>query len=133
VVALSEFDQVCYEDHNTNRLTESLTLFAEVANNKFMRNVPFVLFLNKRDLLDVKINQKKIQFGQWHPEFTEENTYENVVKWLKNKFTGLYENTENREFWVHVTCATDANNVKAVMTAVQKLVMNMSLKSSGLL
>jgi hypothetical protein len=39
-VALSEYDQVLYEDESTNRMHESLRLFDSICNNKW-----FVSFL----------------------------------------------------------------------------------------
>ena len=34
-VALSEYDQVLYEDESTNRMHESLRLFDSICNNKW--------------------------------------------------------------------------------------------------
>lgn len=47
VVAISEFDQVCYEDEETNRITEALNLFEEMCNSKYFENIPMVVLLNK--------------------------------------------------------------------------------------
>jgi len=37
VVAMSEYNQVLYEDETTNRLRESLNLFSEICNNRWFR------------------------------------------------------------------------------------------------
>ena len=37
VAALSEYDQRLFEDANTNRMTEAIDLFDEIANNRYFR------------------------------------------------------------------------------------------------
>jgi hypothetical protein len=50
VVSLSEFDQVCYEDNNTNRMHESLLLFEEVCANRFFNKTHIILYVLIRQL-----------------------------------------------------------------------------------
>ena len=66
--AASGFDLTLEEDGATNRLTESVNLFAALVNNKhFSHNVPIILLLNKMDLLADKIRVKNI--GEYFPDF----------------------------------------------------------------
>jgi hypothetical protein len=55
VVALSEYNQLLYEDGRTNRMQESLLLFSEIANSRRFENVPIFLFFNKHDIFMEKI------------------------------------------------------------------------------
>lgn len=55
LVSSSEFDQVLMEDRLTNRLTESLNIFETIVNNRVFSNVSIILFLNKTDLLEEKV------------------------------------------------------------------------------
>jgi len=55
VAAISEFNQVLYEDNSMNRITEALLLFEEIANSKWFKQTSIILFLNKRDLFAEKI------------------------------------------------------------------------------
>lgn len=55
VAALSEYDQVLFEDASTNRMIEAITLFKEICNNKFFANSSMLLFLNKKDLFADKV------------------------------------------------------------------------------
>ena len=48
VAAISEFDQVLYEDDSQNRLDEAVDLFKQVSNSKWFRNTSIILFLNKK-------------------------------------------------------------------------------------
>lgn len=47
VVALSGYDMKLFEDQETNRIHESLTLFDAICNNKFFIDTAMILFLNK--------------------------------------------------------------------------------------
>ena len=47
VAAISEYDQVLYEDSQTNRIDEAVKLFDEICNSKWFKNTSMILFLNK--------------------------------------------------------------------------------------
>lgn len=49
LVAISEYDQVLYEDKNMNRLKESSALFESICNSKWFVQTSMILFLNKKD------------------------------------------------------------------------------------
>ncbi|ESO96555.1 hypothetical protein LOTGIDRAFT_159974 [Lottia gigantea] len=55
VADASTFDQNLLEDSQKNRLLESLEIFEQVWNNRFLRNVSILLFINKIDILAEKI------------------------------------------------------------------------------
>jgi len=55
VVNIAEYDQTLYEDSSTNRLKESILLFSEVVNNRWLYRVPIILLMNKCDILKRKI------------------------------------------------------------------------------
>ena len=52
VAALSEYDQVCYEDTEKNRMVEAIELFESIAANDAFLNIPIILFLNKVSLIN---------------------------------------------------------------------------------
>ena len=56
VAALSEYNQSLFEDATANRMTEAITLFREICNNKTFEASSMILFLNKKDLFAEKIN-----------------------------------------------------------------------------
>jgi hypothetical protein len=60
VAAISEYDQVLYEDENTNRIVEALNLFEEICNSRWFRETSMILFLNKRDLFAEKCQKVSI-------------------------------------------------------------------------
>eukprot|EP00606_Chrysophyceae_sp_TOSAG23-5_P000615 GSChrysophyteH2.ASY1.ANO1.406.1 assembled CDS len=49
---LSGYNQVLFEDAKTNRMQESMRLFAEVVKNPAFKSTPIFIFLNKKDLFE---------------------------------------------------------------------------------
>jgi GTPase SAR1 family protein len=117
VTAISEFDQMCFEDETTNRMTESLVLFNNVANNQFFRTTPILLFLNKRDLLDEKLASGAM-FADQFPDFHGRNEVADVAQFIEEKFTAL-DQRQNKILYAHLTCATNQNDIKAVMNVIK--------------
>ncbi|CAH1775180.1 unnamed protein product [Owenia fusiformis] len=56
VADMSSFDLQLREDSTRNRLIESLDTFKQTWNNRFLKNVSIILFLNKMDILEEKVN-----------------------------------------------------------------------------
>src|SRR3989338_2817250 len=54
-VALSEYNQLCYEDESTNRTHESLNIFESIANNPAYQNYPLFLIFTKKDIFKQKL------------------------------------------------------------------------------
>jgi hypothetical protein len=52
---VSAFDQTLAEDPSVNRLWDSFLIWRSVCSSKLLRNVAFILLLNKYDLLDAKL------------------------------------------------------------------------------
>ena len=48
VAALSEYDQVLFEDETQNRMDEAISLFDQIVNSKWFKQTAMILFLNKK-------------------------------------------------------------------------------------
>lgn len=70
LVESSGFNCLIREDSRTNRLRESLNVFTEVWNSRFLVDSGFILFLNKQDVLREKINQG-CRLDDYFPEFVD--------------------------------------------------------------
>lgn len=134
VAALSEYDQVLFEDAGTNRMEEAINLFDEICNNKYFRKSSMILFLNKKDLFEEKIKVAHIkdqpQFSDFSEEFGSENYYEAGTKYFLDKFLQMNK-TEDRAMYNHATCATDSGNVKIVFGSCKDIIINQALDSMG--
>lgn len=79
VASLAGYNQVMYEDNAMNRMMEDLTLFEEMTRKDIFANIPFFLFLNKKDLFEVMIRDKPI--SALFPEFKggDDNVHDNIA------------------------------------------------------
>jgi len=130
VAAISEYDQVLYEDETTNRMTEALNLFEEICNSRWFHETSMILFLNKRDLFGEKI--VRVPLTVCFPEYDGKNSYEEASEYLKNLFESKNHNND-KIIYTHITCATDTDNVAAVFNAVKDIIIRQSLGQAGLL
>jgi len=129
VAAISEYDQVLYEDENTNRMVEALNLFEEICNSRWFRETSMILFLNKRDLFGEKI--KKVPLSNFFPDYGGDNTFESCSEYLQEQFESKNRNPD-KQVYTHITCATDTANIAHVFNAVKDIIIRKSLNEAGL-
>eukprot|EP00092_Neocalanus_flemingeri_P103624 GFUD01132635.1.p1 GENE.GFUD01132635.1~~GFUD01132635.1.p1 ORF type:complete len:348 (-),score=95.97 GFUD01132635.1:24-1067(-) len=67
LVAVSEYDQVLAEDGKTNRLTEAKRLFRQIISNEWFKDTNIILFLNKKDIFEEKI--QTVDIVDFFPEY----------------------------------------------------------------
>jgi len=149
VAAISEYNQVLYEDNTMNRIDEALILFEEICNSKWFKATAMILFLNKRDLFAEKIIEtpfrvEGVRFDSFQGPHVEpgtpsaqEGTPENKAcfdaasSYLKAVF--LSKNKQSKEIYSHITCATDTKNVEVVFNACKDIILKLNLHGSGFL
>jgi GTPase SAR1 family protein len=91
--AISEYNQLLYEDDETNRMMESLDLFDQYINQEIFRELPIFLVLNKIDLFKKKIMDYNISdlFEDFDKEYNHDFDY--CLKVKKNiKLLGKKKN-----------------------------------------
>lgn len=130
VAAISEYDQKLYEDDTQNRMVESLTLFDEICNSRWFRDTSMILFLNKRDLFEIKI--RKVPLTVCFDDYDGPQEYEPACEFLKHQFESQ-NHSESKEIYTHVTCATDSDNIAHVFNAVKDIIIRQSLREGGLM
>jgi len=129
VAALSEYDQVLYEDDGTNRMEESLSLFEQICNSKWFAETSVILFLNKQDLFTEKLATQPL--SKYMTDYVGLNEFEPAVDFIKGKFLDRRKDPDKRVY-VHATCATDTSNVRFVFDSVVSIILEDNMKASGL-
>ncbi|KIY73346.1 G-alpha-domain-containing protein [Cylindrobasidium torrendii FP15055 ss-10] len=129
---ISAFDQVLTEDTRINRLEDSLLLWQSVASNKLLARVSIVLFLNKCDLLQVKLdagvrlNQHMTSYGD------RPNDYDSVSKYFRNKFGAIHHAAtpnKERELYIHFTAVTDTRRTATIIQSVRDIIIKGNLRN----
>ncbi|CAB3398326.1 unnamed protein product [Caenorhabditis bovis] len=129
IAALSEYDEVLFEDETTNRMVESMRLFESICNSRWFNNTSIILFLNKKDLFAEKI--KRVNITTAFLDYRGPQTYEDAIKFIKQKFENLSNNPKKAMF-VHETCATDTDQVQKILDSVITMIIQQNLHKSGL-
>ncbi|KAK0408374.1 hypothetical protein QR680_003914 [Steinernema hermaphroditum] len=129
ICAISEYDEVLFEDETTNRMVESLRLFDSICNSRWFFETSMILFLNKKDLFEEKI--KRVNITPAFPEYKGPQSYDDAVKYIRHKFEEVNTNRKKTIF-VHETCATDTNQVQIILESVISMIIQANLHKSGL-
>ncbi|KAK1798308.1 hypothetical protein P4O66_007772, partial [Electrophorus voltai] len=127
LVSSSEFDQVLMEDRQTNRLTESLSIFETIVNNRVFSNVSIILFLNKTDLLEEKVNT--VAITDYFSEYTgDPHSLEDVQKFLVACFRNKRRDQQQKPLYHHFTTAINTENIRLVFRDVKDTILHDNLK-----
>jgi GTPase SAR1 family protein len=124
VASISSYDQVLFEDTGTRQIVEALTLYEDVVNSDWFRETALILFLNKKDLFAEKI--KEVPLSKYFPDFSGQ-TYEEHIEFMKGLFKVRNHNPK-KDIYVHVTCATDRDQVQDVFNDVKDIIIKKVLK-----
>ncbi|KIM70027.1 hypothetical protein SCLCIDRAFT_101556 [Scleroderma citrinum Foug A] len=133
---ISAFDQMLAEDPRANRLEDSFLLWKAVVSNRLLTNVSIVLFLNKIDLLQAKLNSG-VRLRDHMPNYGDRpNDYENVTKYFYNKFGSVHQEfsaNKERELRIHFTSVTDTRRTATIIKNVRDIIITANLKSLNLM
>lgn len=130
LVAISEYDQVLIEDESVNRMQEALTLFDSICNSRWFVKTSIILFLNKIDLFKEKLPVSPL--SKFFPDYQGSSDYDSASIFFLEKFAQLNQ-SDTKQIYTHFTCATDTNQIKFVMAAVNDIIIQNNLRESGLL
>jgi len=134
VAALSEYDQTLAEAKRTNRMVEALELFRSVCNNRAFANTSIMLFLNKKDIFAEKILYSDIAAQKPFYDYAgPPKDFDHGVLYFIQKFKDMLIDDEFNDSFIHVTCATDTNNMEFVLDSTRTIIMTDNLRRSGFL
>ena len=134
MTALSEYDQSLAEARRTNRMTEALELFKSICNNRAFANTSIMLFLNKKDVFAEKILYSDVATQKPFSDYAgPTKDFNNGVLYFIQKFKECLIDVDFNDSFIHVTCATDTNNMEFVLDSTRTIIMTDNLRRSGFL
>jgi len=117
LVAVNEYDLVLEENTQKNRMVDSLQLWLNLTKCVHLKDKPFVLFLNKSDLLAKKVEKHPVEnYFEDYDDFFAKRTgsktssYELAWTFFREQFFKKYGGT--KKVTVHLTCALDTKAIK---------------------
>ena len=124
IAALSEYDQTLAEAKRTNRMLETIELFRSVCVNRAFENTSILLFLNKKDVFAEKIQYSDIAAQRPFNDYDgPAKDYDQGVLYFIQKFKDCLMDDNFNDSFIHVTCATDTNQMQFVLDATRTIVM----------
>eukprot|EP01083_Nonionella_stella_P066101 173834_1 len=112
VVAVSEYDMLCFEDETTPRITEALRLFTTVLEKGFMEGKAtktVTIFLNKYDLLVAKLtDETKPSFKDCFEDFPQDKNGRDpshVCEYVFQLFNQVFQEFK-KDYPLHYHCTT---------------------------
>uniref|UniRef100_A0A1L8DMF1 Guanine nucleotide-binding protein G(s) subunit alpha n=2 Tax=Nyssomyia neivai TaxID=330878 RepID=A0A1L8DMF1_9DIPT len=148
VTACSSYNMVLREDPTQNRLRESLELFKSIWNNRWLRTISVILFLNKQDLLAEKIKASKSKLQEYFAEFTRYQTPADAIAepgdepevirakyFIRDEFLRISTASGDGKHYCypHFTCAVDTENIRRVFNDCRDIIQRMHLRQYELL
>ncbi|XP_056304116.1 guanine nucleotide-binding protein subunit alpha-11-like isoform X2 [Danio aesculapii] len=132
VASLSEYDEVLMENSSENRMRESLALFNSIIRNPWFTKSSIILFLNKTDMLE-----EKIQFSDLKNNFPEfEGKCQDVhgamvfIRKLYEQETFCQETNTSRNIYCQFICAMNTAKTRELFDYVKDIVLTESLKEN---
>ncbi|TGZ55854.1 hypothetical protein CRM22_010286 [Opisthorchis felineus] len=111
-------------------MEESLLLFRTIINYPCFQTASIILFLNKKDILEEKIQYS--HFKDYFPKFTgPEKDAISARNFVLKMYQELNTDSE-RTVYSHFTCATDTENIRVVFIAVKDTILQANLKEYNL-
>ncbi|XP_008802455.2 guanine nucleotide-binding protein alpha-2 subunit-like [Phoenix dactylifera] len=140
--AISEYDQMLFEDETKNRMMETKELFDWVLKQACFEKTSFMLFLNKFDIFEKKVQKVPLNVCEWfkdyQPKASGKHEVEHAYEFVKKKFEELYfQSTKpdcvDRVFKIYRTTALDQKLVKKTFKLVDETLRRRNLIEAGLL
>merc|ERR1719499_595047 len=141
LASLSAYDQVLYEDEATNRMREALDLFKQICNSRWFKETAMILFLNKKDLFKIQIEERAEYINHCFPEY--KGDLDDVIEsreYIKEQFVLMNAvkkmpngKSKKKALFVHFTCVIDRNHVEKIFRDVQSLIIQANLEKAALI
>ncbi|XP_011290945.1 guanine nucleotide-binding protein subunit alpha homolog [Musca domestica] len=129
LVSTSEFDQVLAEDRMTNRLEESRNIFDTIVNNNTFKGISIILFLNKMDLLELKVKNPETDIRWFYPQFHgNPHSLLDVQNFILQMFMSVRKVQQSRTYH-HFTTAIDTRNINVVFNSVKDTILQRNLNA----
>jgi guanine nucleotide-binding protein subunit alpha len=87
-------------------------------------------FLNKIDRFKEKLPISPM--NKYFPDYDGGDNYEQACDYILERFVALNQ-SEIKQIYTHFTCATDTQQIKFVMAAVNDIIIQTNLRDCGLL
>ncbi|EIN05403.1 heterotrimeric G protein alpha subunit 4 [Punctularia strigosozonata HHB-11173 SS5] len=122
LASLSGYDQCLVEDKDAHQMQDAMTIFDSICTSAWFKQTSIILFLNKQDLFEQKIQHSNIK--DFFPDYEGAPGDARAGReYFRSRFVKLAAKAgrgKDREIYVHFTTATDTTLLRAVLAAVEE-------------
>mmetsp|Transcript_5629 Transcript_5629/g.7341 ORF Transcript_5629/g.7341 Transcript_5629/m.7341 type:complete len:380 (-) Transcript_5629:1101-2240(-) len=158
VAGISEYNQNLVEDSGMNRQDESIQLFRKQLESPHFKNIPIILFLNKKDLFREKlakyafkivsgpearnvtyegpecITDKDPPYSTLGDDEEFEACYDGACTYLQEIYCDQQRDLDvarTAEIYCHLTNSTSSENIRFIMTSCTDILLKHALSVNG--
>jgi len=137
-IAADEFDVEDEEkEFQRTKMEISRFIFSEIVNSNIVNaDVPIILFLNRRDLFEERIQDPEgyKQFQAIFPNYSGGQEAKAGLEFIRDLFLETIRDPEHSNpIKSHYTCALDTESMVVVWRSVREYLLKQALKDTGLL
>lgn len=133
IASLTDYDVISEDNPRKTRMQESIEVWEEVLQGRYVRNIPIILFFNKIDLFKKKI--KHCHINKIYKNYKGGTDVERGQKFVMNAYLKkLKDNVQIDANNVkhHFICALDTENIQIVFTDIKNHIVKQRLEKSGI-
>jgi len=129
LVSMSGYDQCLVEDKDANQMQDAMTIWDSICHSQWFKQTSIILFLNKDDLFEKKIQHSDIK--NFFPDYEgEPGDAKAGREYFRKRFSRLAQKagrSTERQLYVHTTTATDTEMLRVVMAAVEDTIIRKNI------
>ncbi|KAF5375428.1 hypothetical protein D9615_007931 [Tricholomella constricta] len=132
---ISPFDEKLAEDRRVNRLEDSYLLWRSVCSCKLLSRTQIILFLNKCDLLQAKL-QRGVRIRDSVPSFGDrKNDLPTATRYFQQHFKDISKTYSPvaRPFYMYLTSVIDTRSTAVTLGAVEESILREHLRYADLI
>jgi len=132
---ISVFDEKLDGEGSGNRLEDSIKFWTAICKSKLLVKVEFILFLNKCDILQRKL-ERGVSFRRHIPTYGDRaNDMPTAARYLRKQFQELARKNspEPRRVYSFLTTATDTRAMGAVLATIRSSIIDDNLQAAVLI
>lgn len=135
ISAFDEYLPTSEDQTRMNKLEDTFLLWKDVVSNRLLAKVIIVLFMNKIDVLNAKINSG-VDVRKYVPRFEGNvKSADEVTRYFKAKFKAIHKrySPQPRPFHCFPTSAIDTQATSIILSTVREQIVRTNLEQANIL
>ncbi|KNE71013.1 hypothetical protein AMAG_15273 [Allomyces macrogynus ATCC 38327] len=111
-----------------SRLLDSLLVFEQIMRHPLLKTTAAIVFLNKIDVLRAKLaDPDAARVADYFPDYHGPQEFDPVCHYVSNRFAGPVRGQTARKLYIHLTWATQTQQIQVVLNTVNKILIKLNL------